>query len=392
MSTKATVGFSQDANAKKAGNGACSAALENLKNAKLLIVFASSSYNQEELVSAIKEIGGDIPMIGCSTAGEITDSGIHKDSVAIMAIESDEINFIAADGGSINSNPLGAGARLAKEIIKKAGGVGVDAVLMLVDVLSGNGADAVRGVRSVTGDDMLIIGGAAGDNFEFKQTTQYCNNQALPSSIVGAGIVGSKVVAVGVKHGWVPIGTVMEITKSEGAVLQEINGKPAIYIYEEYFGKKAEELREEPLAKMAITYPLGIFIEGSKEMLIRDAITVDENGAMTCAAEVPVGSKVRLMIGNKEEAIKAAKEAAEKALSGLEGKEPAAAVIFNCIARQKLFGRHANDEIEAIKSVLGKDVPIIGFYTYGEIAPFNEANVLSCRFHNETVVVMVIAK
>src|SRR5438094_344674 len=80
-------------------------------------------------------------------------------------------------------------------------------------------------------------------------------------------------------------------------------GKPAVSIYEEYFGREASELRAEPLARMAITYPLGMRIAGSDEYLIRDAISVGELGELVCAAEVPVGSQVRLMIGGKQQAI-----------------------------------------------------------------------------------------
>ncbi|MCK5413622.1 MAG: FIST C-terminal domain-containing protein [Candidatus Pacebacteria bacterium] len=392
MTTKVVVGSSNEIDSKKAGKDACKKALKDIKNPKLLIVFASSKYNQQELISSIREVSGDVSLVGCSTAGEITSDGPAKESVAIMAIQSDEINITTVNGGKISPNPREAGSNLAKEIMKKAGSMNVDTIFMLIDVLTGNGADTVRGVGDVVGDNTLIVGGASGDDFDFKQTTQYYNDKALQSSLVGVGLSGDGIVSVGVRHGWVPIGTVMTVTKSEGAVLQEVDGKPAIHIYEDYFGKKAEELREEPLAKMAITYPIGMIIEDSDELLVRDPITVDENGAITCAAEVPVGSKVRLLIGNKEEAVKAAQEATTVALENLGEKKPAAAIIFNCIARNKLFGRYAKDEIDAIAKVLGEEVPIIGFYTYGEIAPFNDKSDLTCRFHNETAVIMVIGK
>jgi hypothetical protein len=66
-------------------------------------------------------------------------------------------------------------------------------------------------------------------------------------------------------------------------------------------------------------------------------------------------------------------------------------LVFNCIARNKLFGRNATDEIEAIRSILGQDVPVIGFYTYGEIAPFGiEGAKRKSYFHNETAVVIAL--
>jgi hypothetical protein len=101
------------------------------------------------------------------------------------------------------------------------------------------------------------------------------------------------------------------------------------------------------------------------------------------------------MIGSTEEAVKVAREAAQTALKQLEGAAPQAIIIFNCIARNKLFGERSGEEINAIQEVLGRDVPLIGFYTYGEQAPLGGEvkNIEKCNpaFHNETVVITVLA-
>lgn len=390
MTTLVGVGTSSDSNSREAGLDACKQALEKVSNPELIIVFSSVKHNQQEMLSGVREISKDASLIGCSTAGEITGSGVAEGSVAVMAIQSDSINFTIGKGSDLKSGVREAGAGLAKNILESSKEA-VDCLLMFTDVLNGNGAEVVRGIQDVLGENALVIGGAAGDDFLFKQTFEYYGNDISSSSIVGASFSGDCAVGVGVRHGWCAIGAPMIATKSEGAVLKELDGRPAVSIYEDYFGKKAEELREEPLAKLAITYPLGMSIEGSDELLVRDPITVDDQGAITCAAEIPEGAEVRLMIGSKEEAIAAAKEAAEQALSQLAGRSPKAIIMFNCIARKKLFGRFANDEIAAIQEVLGKDVPLIGFYTYGEIAPIggNREEHFS-RFHNETAVIMAI--
>ncbi|MCK5332388.1 FIST C-terminal domain-containing protein [Candidatus Parcubacteria bacterium] len=393
MTTKTKVGSSSNLDPSQAGKDACLQAIEGLKNPKLLIVFSSSGYDQQEMLSAIREVSGDIPLIGCSSSGEIIGSGPLSKSVAIMAIESDSMNCVVAEGESIKPNPKEAGIKMANKLVEQTEGASIDSVIMLIDVLTGNGADAVRGVNSVLGKDTLIVGGAAGDDFSFKETFVYLNDKVLPSSIVGAGFYGDNIMTVGVRHGWVPIGNPMKVTKSQGAIIEEIDGKPALSIYEDYFGEEeAKSLKNEALAKMALTYPLGMTTADNDELLLRAPISADDNGAITCAAEVPEGSEVRLMIGSKDEAIAAAKEAAKNALENLNGKKPAGVIVFNCIARQKLFSRHAKDEIDAIKEVLGKDIPVIGFYTYGEIAPINGKNDIICRFHNETAVITVIGE
>jgi len=392
MATQAGVGLSNNKDSRQAGYEACSLAMKKagVENPDIVIAFSSAELNQNDVIRGINEASNKAPLVGCSDAGQITNEGPNKGGVSVMVIKSDSIKFIPGTGGQISSGARESGAALAKDISGKTAEP-LKLLMMLTDVLKGNGADIVRGVQDVLGQDFLIVGGAAGDDFQFKETYVYYYDQVLPSSIVGVGLSGNFSVGIGVRHGWTPVGLSKKVTKSSGAVVEEIEGKPAVTIYEEYFGKKAEELKAEPLAIMAITYPLGMSVEGSDEFLIRDPITVDEKGAITCAAEIPEGSEVRLMIGSEDDAIAAAKDAAQKALEQLGGVQPKAVVIFNCIARNKLFGRDAGEEIQAIQSILGVNVSLIGFYTYGEQAPIggNVARPFSC-FHNETVVIMAL--
>jgi len=186
----------------------------------------------------------------------------------------------------------------------------------------------------------------------------------------------------------------MKVTKAEGAKLIEIDDRPALSIYEDYFGKKAEELTKEPIAKMAYTYPLGMSVKGSSELLIRDVVIANEKGEINCAAEIPQGVEIRLMLGDSEKAMQAAKEAAEGALAQLKGAKPKVIFVFNCIARWKLLGPKIGEEIKAIQEVLGKEVPLIGFYTYGEIAPLGGLLGSECFsvFHNETMTLLVLGE
>lgn len=398
MSLFSAVGVSVGEEAYTVGANACQDALDQLKtgSADLFIVFASSKYDQEKMLAGARSVTKDALVVGCSTAGEITTDGpVKKNSVAVMAIKSDTIKFYAGVGEDIAKNPRDAGKRAAEEVKNKAGAP-LAAFMMFPDVLVGNGADIVRGTLDSLGEHFPVVGGAAGDDFAFVKTYQYLNDKVYSGSVVGLGMVGNFKIGIGVKHGWIPIGLPKKVTKSAGSVLHELDGKPAISIYDDYFGETARELRTETLAKLAITYPLGMKTAGSDEMLIRDPITVDEKGSITCAAEIPEGSEIQLMIGSREEAVKVAKIAAEKAVEQLDGAVPKAVIIFNCIARNKLFGERSGDEISAIQEAVGKTTPLLGFYTYGEQAPLGGEvrNINKCNpaFHNETVVIAVLGE
>ena len=399
MSITAGVGISSGSDAYVVGANACEEAIGRMGplTPHLLIVFASPQYDQEKMLAGVRSVGGDALVVGCSTAGEITTAGpANRHSVAVMALCAPEMKFFAGVGENVANGARDAGRRVA-DVVKSAFGGEFNALMIFPDVLSGNGADIVRGVLDTLGPHFLVVGGAPGDDFQFKKTYQYINDKAYSGSVVGLGLAGNFKMGVGVKHGWVPIGAPMKVTRSEGAVLHELDGKPAISVYREYFGEEeAKALKKETLAKLAITYPLGMKIEESEEMLIRDPITVDEKGSITCAAEIPEGATIQLMVGSHEEAVRVAKVAAENAVKQLEGAAPKAAVIFNCIARNKLFGDRSGEEIKAIQEAIGEDVPLIGFYTYGEQAPFGGEvrNVEKCNpaFHNETVVICVIGE
>lgn len=398
MALNAGVGFGEGEDSYVAGANAAQDALNALGGgaAQAALVFSSVQYDQGKMLAGVRSVLGGALVAGCSTAGEITTEGpLQKHSVAVMLLKSDTIRFFGGVGERIAENPRAAGKKAADEVKAKAG-ANLKAFMMFPDVLVGNGAEIVRGVLDSLGEHFPVVGGAAGDDFKFKKTYQYLQDNVYSGAVVGLGLTGDFKMGIGVKHGWVPIGTPLKVTKSAGSVLHELDGKPAISIYEDYFGEEeAKQLKIETLAKLAITYPLGMKVEGSDEMLIRDPITVDDKGSITCAAEIPEGAEIQLMVGSKEEAVKVAKVAAQNAINQLDGAQPKAVIIFNCIARNKLFGEHSPNEIMAIQEAVGADVPLIGFYTYGEQAPLGGEvrNINKCNpaFHNETVVICVLA-
>jgi len=396
---KAGVGASKNDDSYQAGYEACKKALKSMddKKADLVIAFSSVHFDQEQVVKGIREASNNTALIGCSDAGEITNDGPSEKSVAVMTIMSNTIKFTTGLGENVKDGDRAAGKAVAREVKEKAPSP-FRAFVMLPDVLTGNGAEIVRGVQDVLGEHFPIFGGAPGDDFLFEKTYEYRDDTVVSGAVAGLGLSGDFVMGVGVRHGWIPIGLPMKVTKAKGAVLHELDGRPAVSIYEDYFGEKAKELRKEPLARMAITYPLGLKIEGLDEYLIRDPITVDEHGAITCAAEIPEGSEIRLMIGSKEKAIEAAQDAARKLVKDFEAAKakPKFLLMFNCIAREKLFGQKAKDEIKAIMDIVGKDLPLLGFYTYGEQAPIGgeiqDKNKISSRFYNETVVLFGVGE
>lgn len=391
---KAGIGMSQKiTNHKEAGAEAVFKAMGDLQGIKpkIVFLFASIAYDQNEVLLGARSVAGDTSIVGGSAAGEITSFTTIFDGVAAMAIASDQIEFTIGYSEGVSKDSFRAGAEVAQKVMNAAQSP-PGLFISLPDGMTGNGSAIVEGSQSVLGKNFPMIGGSLGDDYQFKKTWEYFNTLVLADAIVGVGVSGNFSFGFGVKHGWEPVGLPMKVTKASGTVVQEVDGKPALTIYQEYFGKEAAELVREPLARMAYTYPIGLKVEGSDELLIRDPVIANEKGEITMAAAIPEGTMIHLMIGDREKAIQAAKDAASNALRQLEGKEPRFIIMFNCMARNKLLGVRCNEENQAVQEIIGKDVPMLGFYTYGEQGPLLGHKGTPTYFHNETMTLLVVGE
>jgi hypothetical protein len=75
--------------------------------------------------------------------------------------------------------------------------------------------------------------------------------------------------------------------------------------------------------------------------------------------------------------------------NSLSGRAVDFVFVFDSVSRYILLGRQAHKELEAIKDKLGKDIPIIGIYTYGEQAPLRAIGYQGrVYFHNQTISIL----
>lgn len=388
----ASVGIGTDLDAHKAGVEACTQALEglSLKKADVLFVFASIAFDQDKLIEGIAQTAGECLVIGCSTAGEISSEGYSAEkSVVIMAISSDQMKFWGGLGNHILWNPKQAGEECANALEYASHGY-VTSALFFLDILSGNGDLTLAGAFGLLGKNFPLYGCAAGDNLLFYETYQYLGNKAYSGSVVAAGLSGEYKVAGVVQHGFLPIGISRKVTKSSGTTLFELDGKPAVSIYEDYFGEEyLQELHEGLLPSHTISYPLGIFLPESNNVMLRNPVFVDRHGAMTFTAAIPEGAEIRLMISDLDRGLETAALAAQEVLRKLEGRKPKAVIMMSSVARKIMLGVHVDDEIQIIQNIIGVDVPMIGLYSYAQVGGQQKDEI---PFQNGSLLIWALAE
>ena len=336
-------------------------------------------------------------MIGGTTAGEISTKGLSVNSVVVMALNSKDIKFHVGIGRNIGKGEVNAGKALAKSVLKKGSKKNANTLVMLPDGLAGDGLAIIKGVQQILGNDFEIVGGALGDEANFKNTYQYYNGKVYDNVVVGMLIsnTGKIKTSTGVMHGWESIGNRFKCTKAKGGVVYKFGDKKALDFYRELLGKD----RGKKLPAIGLEYPMGLIderakIEGYDYFQIRAPVGIGEkDGSVTFAAAIPEGKEVTLTYSSRSTIINGSKLSAMQAKKTLKGKARLI-LMFSCVARKLVLGRRTNEEINVVKKVFGKDVPIFGFYTYGEIGPIDKRvpTLRNTRWHNETVVIYVLGE
>ncbi|MCX5687460.1 MAG: FIST C-terminal domain-containing protein [Candidatus Omnitrophica bacterium] len=377
MSTLTGTGISTKLDSFAAGKEAALNAYYQIEKnyPNILIIFISAIYNQHETIKGVRSIIRDTPIIGCSSVGSISNYGFHQNSVAVSIISSDSINFFCGIGDKISANSRLAGSKAA---IKAFGSIKKhnpkQAYMMFSDSISGNSADILRGAQEILGTCFPIIGGGACNKSRSSQTYQYADNEILTDSVVGVIISGTMVLGIGQSSSWQPIGKPHKITKAKFNIIKEIDRKPAVKIYEEYFEKSFEEIKNDGIFKLGINYPLGLRqTDKNKEYITRVPLMLENNGSFVLNADIREGENISLMISDKELIVESAKKAAEKALSYIKNTKIKFAIMFSDISRFLLLKNDAYKEIDMVKKIIGMEIPILGCYTLGEYGLLNAA-------------------
>ncbi|MCX5709667.1 MAG: FIST C-terminal domain-containing protein [Candidatus Omnitrophica bacterium] len=363
----------------------------NLRSAKadLAIVFSSPEFAHPTVLKTIRSLAGSAQIIGSSTLAVLSDKGIHKHAIAVLLLSFPDTVYY--NSACVNNVSSGQGTRsgedLADKLLYGFKNIRRDLGVIFSDGLKVPGSSLINGLQEKLGSSFPLAGACASDNLTFKKTFQYYGEEVFSDSACGVIWGGKLNFGLGIKHGWKPLGKPRIITKSFGNVVQEIDGEPAVKVYQEYFSFDLARLKKE-LRLISILYPIGLRIPGEKEYLLRSLLAIEDNGAIVCQGNVPAGSSIRLMIGTRESCLEATRQAALEAKRGMAGKNIDFVLVFDSVSRYILLGRRAGDELAIIKEYF-KDTPVLGLYTYGEQAPLQSANYYGkAYFHNQSVAIL----
>ena len=326
----------------------------------------------------------DADIIGCSSAGEILADEVHDARIVTAALRFAHSRIrVAATTAETPNASFAAGAHLATSLA----GPDIRGLMVFSEGVHVNGSALVAGLKSVLGTATPITGGLAGDATRFQETRVACNGPAIPHQIAAIGFYGAALrLGHGSVGGWDSFGPERLITRSEGNILFELDGQPALSLYKRYLGEKADNLPAS-----ALLFPLMVRSHNQRESgVVRTILGVDErNQSLTFAGDMVQGHLAQLMRANFERLLDGADAAAGFA-GAAHSRCPDLSILISCVGRKMILGQRIADEVEAVGYRLGGSSRQVGFYSYGEISP--HVHTGACELHNQTMTVTTLSE
>ena len=353
--------------------------------ADAVIVFSSARHDYPRLLAALAEASGTRVIGGSSSAGEFTHHTRGEGHVSALGLRSDSMRFSVGVGRNLSRQPLQA----ARDVVAGFAAAGpasmpYRAALVMTDALAGHTDAVVEELTLATGGNYQFFGGGAGDDGRFQNTHVFAGTEAMSDAVVALEMLSLRPLGIGVSHGWQPASGGLRVTEVDAMRLVGLNGAPARQAFEDHAEATAQTF--DPAEPLPFFLHNVLGIRTGESFRLRVPLAVDADGAVACAAAIPLGAIVHIMKTSEASAVKAAEQATRSALESLGGNRPGAALVFDCVATRLRMGHAFDDELRACADLLSP-AGFVGCNTYGQIA---RAEGQFGGFHNCTAVVCVL--
>ncbi|MFK8001902.1 MAG: FIST signal transduction protein [Polyangiales bacterium] len=383
MSTFATRGGVGGAKALAAAIGE---ACEDVVNPCVAIVYCSPDIDSKDLQQAASLF--PFPVALCTTAGQFTQDGRFDEGFVVAVLGGTRVQPAIVRDTRTNtaeaSQALAGGFRRGSEEARRDGHAH-SATILLADGLANTGEQIVDALRKATSPHQIIVGGAAGDNGAFVSTRVGLDERVTDTGAVALHMFGGSRWGVGLGHGLRSASERKTVTRAEGALIHEIDGRPAFEAYRDFAASRGEAITPSSVGTFMIRHELGVYFF-DEIRFARAPLKVLDSGTLVCAAGIEEGSSICILDGDADSMVAAATAAAREAKKNLRGQRAAGLLVFDCVCRGLILGDDFQREIDAIAREF-PGVPLAGFLTYGEIARYGGKLQ---GWHNSAAVVVAI--
>lgn len=322
----------------------------------------------------------EIDLVGCSSAGEISEENFYEKGISGLFLDINSKFYQISLDQSVKGKCYEVGIGLGQR-----GSNFCDTPSYLTFFgMTACAESLIKGIQEAVKKEVLIFGGMAGDDFRMEESFIFTNSGVFSDASVTLIFDQNKVELKGkAVCGWEPIGAMNTITHAEGNIIYQINDKPALQAFEDYFGSFYDNQEEEDTLAIGVAqYPMQI-VRGNDTVLRAALKIIEEDLSIMVAGPVKTGDRFKFSVAPGFEII----EETIQEFKDYHFSQPVAdaMILVSCIARRMSLGPMVEEEIKGIQNLWKK--PMIGFFSYGEVG-INDFG--DCNFYNETCSLVLI--
>ena len=365
---KSKVGYSTNKDARQAGIELAQMAVEGLENKKLGMLFTSVRYDQEKVIEGVKEVVGDMPIIGCTSSGAIiVPDGViaSEHGFAGMMVLDDPDLTVGVAARMTTGDPRKTGREVALAALKNAGrDYAPTYYCMLASPIDKYEEEYyVKGIQDIIGD-VPLFGGSAADNTIVGDWKIFDKDTTFNDGVAVAFLYTDKLVETTFTGAYQESKNVGIITKVEDEhKLVEIDGEPALKKYAEWIKANPDDLMGANLLVASIPKPLGVKEPLGDLTAIRHPMAGNKDYSMTLGNIVTENTAVIQMEATVDDLIRSTGEVLKEVSGKLE--KPAAYFLVHCGGRKVGIGDRIDEVHKQLKEA-ANGVPFITIFTFGE--------------------------
>lgn len=320
--------------------------------------------------SRIEEVFPNVPWFGCSTSGNLVDCELSPQIIVVATVFEKESSQFRLFQYDTHENSM---ERITEKIIEAAKQCPwVRAIELYFTIPEGSTTLFCDGLKDIAPDVQIFGGVSCSDDITSDASCVFSSVGGFSEKAIIVVFYGGEDFYVdSIKvTGWKPLGRKFRVTKSEGSLLQELDGIPAYDLYYKYLHIN----NDENFFYNTLEFPL--FYEHNGTTILRVPVASNADRSISMSSDIEVGSTVRISYGDPKTIVESIAVDSQR----IREFQPDLLHIFSCAARRTFWtSNEPTYELEPFKDI----APSVGFFSHGE---FLRANACLNQ-HNVTLVI-----
>jgi hypothetical protein len=326
----------------------------------LVVFFCSSHHDLDLIAEEMRRRFGAIPVVGCTTAGEIGPTGYCKHSITGASFPAQSFSVVAGRLADLKHFEISQGQIFTQSLLQQLEAQAPAAqahnsfAFLMVDGMSAREEPVTRALQNALGR-IEMFGGSAGDDLRFDTTRLYIDGAFHDNSAVLIIATTDLPFRIFKTQHFVSTRERMVVTEAdaERRIVHEINGLPAAQEYARLAGVDVNDL--DPMRFAAS--PVVVLIDGMD--YVRSIQKANPDGSLTFYCAIEEGLVLRAAQGVD------LVENLAQALSNVQAQigPPQLLLGCDCVLREREIMQCGLRERVA---ALLQQNNAVGFNTYGE--------------------------